>query len=88
MTQYEKQELLNQYYGEQMTLKAALASKDYQTIREAEGGEPMKDITKEERAQMRVRINELDELIKETEAIVPEEPERPDFDMEHMPKEA
>ena len=51
MTQYEKQELLNQYYGEQMTLKAALASKDYQTIREAEGGEPMKDITKKANAK-------------------------------------
>ena len=91
MTFEEKDNLLNTYYAEVLKLKTFLSNTDYQTIREAEGGAPMSDDTRKERANARTRVNELEELIaktKEIEPEVPEEPEHPDFDMDHMPKEA
>lgn len=43
-----------------MTLKGYLSSKDYQTIREMQGGEPMSEETKTKCAEARKRINELE----------------------------
>ena len=47
-------------------------STDYQTIRESEGGAPMPDETRKERADARARVNELEELIAKTKEIEPE----------------
>ena len=81
MTFEEKDNLLNTYYAEVLKLKTFLSSTDYQTIRESEGGAPMSDETRKERANARARVNELEELIAKTKEIEPEVPERPDDDM-------
>ena len=83
MTFEEKDNLLNTYYAEVLKLKIFLSSTDYQTIRESEGGAPMSDDTRKERADARARINELEELIAKTkeigsEEIAPEVPEMHD----------
>ena len=49
-----------------------MSSTDYQTIRESEGGAPMPDETRKERADARARVNELEELIAKTKEIEPE----------------
>ena len=49
-----------------------MSSTDYQTIRESEGGAPMPDETRKERADARARVNELEELIAKTKEIKPE----------------
>ena len=49
-----------------------MSSTDYQTIRESEGGAPMSDETRKERADARARVNELEELIAKTKEIEPE----------------
>ena len=58
-----------------------MSSTDYQTIRESEGGAPMSDETRKERADARARVNELEELIAKTKEIKPEkiEPEVPEM---------
>ena len=58
-----------------------MSSTDYQTIRESEGGAPMPDETRKERADARARVNELEELIAKTKEIKPEEiePEVPEM---------
>ena len=66
MTFEEKDNLLNTYYSEVLKLKTFLSSTDYQTIRESEGGAPMSDETRKERANARARVNELEELIAQT----------------------
>lgn len=61
-------------------LKAYLSSKDYQTIREMQGGEPMSTETKAKCAEARARINVLEaevlalreELNKEEEKLTEE----------------
>ena len=75
MTFGEKENLLNTYYAEALKLKTFLLSTDYQSIRESEGGAPMSDETRQERANARTRINELEELIAKTKEIEPEYPE-------------
>lgn len=75
MTFGEKENLLNTYYAEALKLKTFLLSTDYQSIRESEGGAPMSDETRQERANARARINELEELITKTKEIEPEYPE-------------
>ena len=72
MTFEEKDNLLNTYYTEVLKLKTFLLSTDYQTIRESEGGAPMSDKTRKERANSRARVNELEELIAKTKEIKPE----------------
>ena len=72
MTFEEKIHLLNTYHSEVLKLKTFLASTDYQSIRQFEGGEAMSDTTREERANARARVNELEELIAQTKEIVPE----------------
>ena len=79
MTFEEKNHLLNTYQSEVLELKSFLYSTDYQTIREAEGGEPMSDEVRAKRSASRARINELQDLISQTEAIEPELPEFPEF---------
>lgn len=79
MTFEEKNHLLNTYQSEVLELKSFLYSTDYQTIREAEGGEPMSDEVRTKRSASRTRINELQDLISQTEAIEPELPEFPEF---------
>ena len=49
-----------------------MLSTDYQTIRESEGGAPMPDEIRKERADARARVNELEELIAKTKEIKPE----------------
>ena len=75
MTFGEKENLLNTYYAEALKLKTFLLSTDYQSIRESEGGAPMSDETRQERANARTRINELEELIAKTKEIEPEYPQ-------------
>ena len=75
MTFGEKDNLLNTYYAEVLKLKTFLLSTDYQSIRESEGGAPMSDDIRQERANARSRINELEELIAKTKEIEPEYPE-------------
>ena len=72
MTFEEKDNLLNTYYAEVLKLKTFLLSTDYQTIRESEGGAPMPDEIRKERADARARVNELEELIAKTKEIKPE----------------
>ena len=55
-----------------------MSSTDYQTIRESEGGAPMPDEIRKERADARARVNELEELIAKTKGIEPEVPEMHD----------
>ena len=55
-----------------------LEQTDYQTIRSSEGGEPMSEDTRLERAAARERINAANAEIERLNAIEPEEPERPD----------
>ena len=83
MTFEEKDNLLNTYYAEVLKLKTFLSSTDYQTIREAEGGAPMPDDTRNERANTRARINELEELIAKTKEIEPEIPKIPEIPERH-----
>ena len=80
MTTQEKFDILNAYYGVIEENKSFLTSTDYKTIREAEGGEPMDDKTRTARAKSRAVINQYQELAKEIEATVPEDPETPDHD--------
>lgn len=69
MTSAEKEHILNTYYAEILKLKILLSNTDYQTIREFEGGEPMSAEIREQRANARTRINELEALITETKTI-------------------
>ena len=69
MTSTEKEHILNTYYAEILKLKILLSNTDYQTIREFEGGEPMSAEIREQRANARTRINELEALITETKTI-------------------
>ncbi len=69
MTSAEKEHILNTYYAEILKLKILLSNTDYQTIREFEGGEPMSAEIREQRANARARINELEALIMETKTI-------------------
>ena len=69
MTSAEKEHILNTYYAEILKLKILLSNTDYQTIREFEGGEPMSAEIREQRANARTRINELEALVTETEAV-------------------
>lgn len=69
MTSTEKEHILNTYYAEILQLKILLSNTDYQTVREFEGGEPMAAEVREQRANARIRINELEALITETNAI-------------------
>lgn len=69
MTSTEKEHILNTYYAEILKLKILLSNTDYQTIREFEGGEPMSAEIREQRANARARINELEALITETKTI-------------------
>ena len=69
MTSAEKEHILNTYYAEILKLKILLSNTDYQTIREFEGGEPMSAEIREQRANARTRINELEALIMETKTI-------------------
>ena len=55
-----------------------LEQTDYQTIRSSEGGEPMSEDTRLERAAARERINAAKAEIERLKAIEPEEPERPE----------
>ena len=80
MKTQEKFDILNDYYGVIEENKSFLTSTDYKTIREAEGGEPMDDKTRTARAKSREVINKYQELAKEIEATVPEDPETPDHD--------
>lgn len=57
------QERINQLESLVLEKKAFLASTDYQSIREYEGGEPMSNETKEARAAARKDINDLQEEI-------------------------
>ena len=83
MTFEEKDNLLNTYYAEVLKLKTFLSGTDYQTIREAEGGAPMPDDTRNERANARARVNELEELIAKTKEIEPEIPKIPEIPERH-----
>ena len=74
MTSIEKEHILNTYYAEILQLKIYLSDTDYQTVREFEGGEPMPAEIREKRANARTRINELEALITETEAIEVDDP--------------
>lgn len=74
MTSIEKEHILNTYYAEILQLKIYLSNTDYQTVREFEGGEPMPAEIREKRANARTRINELEALISETEAIEVDDP--------------
>lgn len=69
MTSAEKEHILNTYYAEILKLKILLSNTDYQTIREFEGGEPMSAEIREQRANARTRINELEALIMKTKTI-------------------
>ena len=60
----EIQERINQAESRILTLKAFLSSKDYQTIREMQGGEPMTEETKRQCADARVEINRLEAQIE------------------------
>ena len=53
-----------------LELKNYLTSKDYQTIREMQGGEPMDDETKKACADARAEINELEAKIKADEGMI------------------
>lgn len=90
MTFEEKINLLNNYYVEVRNLKSLLSETDYQTIREFEGGEPMSEETRKKRADIRKRINELEELINKTNEIEPEVPDESTYnmDMMHLHEEA
>ena len=90
MTFEEKINLLNNYYVEVRNLKSLLSETDYQTIREFEGGEPMSEETRKKRADIRKRINELEELITKTNEIEPEVPDESTYnmDMMHLHEEA
>lgn len=79
MTFSEKNHLLNTYSSEVLKLKTFLSNTDYKAIRAAEGGEPMPDDVRTDRANARARINELEVLIAQTREIVPEAPQMPDF---------
>ena len=74
MTSAEKERMLNTHYAEILKLKMLLSNTDYQTVREFEGGEPMPAEIREKRANARTRINELEALIAETEAIEVDDP--------------
>ena len=82
MTFSEKSDILYVSGAEILKLKSFLISTDYQAIREFEGGEPMSDEVRTQRADARARINELQELIAETEAIEPEYPEIPEMNLD------
>ena len=84
MTFEEKINLLNTYYVEVRNLKSLLSETDYQTIREFEGGEPMSEETRKKRADIRKRINELEELINKTNEIEPEVPDESTYNMDMM----
>lgn len=79
MTFSEKNHLLNTYSSEVLKLKTFLSNTDYKAIRAAEGGEPMPDDVRTDRANARARINELEVLIAQTREIEPEAPQMPDF---------
>ena len=53
-------------------LKNFLASKDYQTIREMQGGEPMSQETKKQCADARIEINKLEERTRNNMMILKE----------------
>ena len=82
MTTQEKFDVLNAYYGVIEQNKSFLTSTDYKTIREAEGGEQMDKKTKDARAEAREVINQYQEWVEEIEAIVPEDPDQPDHQLE------
>ena len=82
MTFSEKSDILYTSGAEILKLKTFLISTDYQAIREFEGGEPMSDEVRTQRADSRARINELQKLIAETEAIEPEYPEIPEMNFD------
>ena len=82
MTFSEKSDILYASEAEILKLKTFLISTDYQAIREFEGGEPMSDEVRTQRADARARINELQKLIAETEAIEPEYPEIPEMNLD------
>lgn len=69
MTSQEKENILGNYYSEIIELKTLLYNTDYQAIREFEGGEPMSEDIRNKRSNARTRINEIQNLITETEAI-------------------
>ena len=79
MTQQEKQERLNALTTEKMNLESSLKSGDYKVIKCAEAqaaGEPLPydiEALHTERQQMRDRINAIEEEVRQTEAIEPEE---------------
>ena len=58
-----------------LVLKNYLASKDYQTIREVQGGEPMDEETKKTCADARVEINELEVRINSDTQMLADLPE-------------
>ena len=82
MTFSEKSDILYASEAEILKLKTFLISTDYQAIREIEGGEPMSEEIRKKRSDSRARINELQELIAETEAIEPEFPEIPEMNLD------
>ena len=82
MTFSEKSDILYASEAEILKLKTFLISTDYQAIREFEGGEPMSEEIRKKRSDSRARINELQELIAETEAIEPEFPEIPEMNLD------
>lgn len=67
------QERINQLESLVLEKKAFLASTDYQSIREYEGGEPMSKETKDARAAARKDINDLQEEIDELKREMEEE---------------
>lgn len=79
MTQQEKQERLNTLTTEKMNLESSLKSGDYKVIKCAEaqaaGVEMPYDIEAlhQERQQQRDRINAIEEEVRKTEAIEPDE---------------
>jgi hypothetical protein len=69
----ETQEQINFLQSQILQLESRLSEKDYMTIREQEGGEPMPDDIKVERAQFRLMINQLQDQIAILQATLIEE---------------
>ena len=60
----DRKEQINELQSLILEAEAELASKDYMTIRESEGGAPMPDDVKARRATLRIEINDYQVQIK------------------------
>ena len=69
----EKQKQINQLQGQVLEHKSLLFATDYVVIRNPETGQPMPEDVLHERAQARLKINELEEQIRALEDELAEE---------------